>query len=246
MTIFRIITLASIALAGVAASVVVQHETQIKFRERDALMREQDQQLAALAAEHQRLSNLVSHANSAPPIDHVAELAKLRREVEALKKQTNDLGRQWGQSVESRPSRPASSLTSHTPEYYEQLRQMADSKSTEARDLGAAFQEYAMDHQNQSPSSLDQLAPYLAKENRTLSGTNRFEIVYSESLDNLQGIPWGSVAVVRELQPWPGPDGKLTRVYGMLGGIGQMVGPDFQSWEALHVISSPTGGQSGQ
>ncbi|MGA2174644.1 MAG: hypothetical protein ABSH38_06640 [Verrucomicrobiota bacterium] len=248
MTKLRIISLASIALAGVAAALVIQYKSQVKFRERDALMRQQDQQLAALTAEHQRLSNLVAQAQSAPPEDHTAELAKLRRAAEALKKQTNDLGRQWGKSHESRPSQPASSPASHTPEYYEQLHQMAGSKPTEARDLAGAFQNYAMDHQNQSPSNLDQLAPYLAKENRTLSGSNQFEIVYSGSLDNLQGIPWGSVAVVREQQPWPGPDGRMMRVYGMMGGIGQIVGSDdnLQSWEAKHVISSPTVGQSGQ
>jgi hypothetical protein len=130
---------------------------------------------------------------------------------------------------------------SYTPEYYEQLYQMAGSKPTEARDLGAAFQSYAMDHQNQSPSNLDQLAPYLAKENRSLSGSNQFEIIYQGSLDNLQGIPRESVAVVREQQPWPGPDGKMRRLYGMMGGVGQIVEADdnFQSWEAKHVISPP-------
>jgi len=88
----------------------------------------------------------------------------------------------------------------------------------------------------------------LAKENRSLSGSNQFEIIYQGSLDNLQGLPSESVAVVREQQPWPGPDGKMTRLYGMMGGIRQMVASDdnFQSWEAKHVISPPPVNQSGQ
>ncbi len=75
----------------------------------------------------------------------------------------------------------------------------------------------------------------------TLSGTNQFEIIFQGSLDQLDGIPWGSIAVVRETQPWLTPDGRPTRVYGMIGGSGQTVTSDdnFQSWEAEHVISPP-------
>jgi hypothetical protein len=248
MTKLKIVSLAGVAVAGMAASLMIQHKSQVTFRERDATMRQQDQQIAALTVEHQRLSNLVAQANSAPPDDHTAELAKLRRASEALKKQTNDLARKWGKSHETQPSGPASNPKSDTPEYYKQLHQMAGSKPMEARDLGLAFQEYARDHQNQSPSNLDQLVPYLAKNNRALSGSNQFEIIYQGSLDNLQGIPWHSVAVVREQQPWPGPDGRMTRLYGMMGGVGQAVASDdnFQSWEAKHVFSSPGAGQAGQ
>lgn len=233
---FKILVLVSLA-AAVVASLVIRHKSEVKFRERDVLLQQQDQQLAALTARHEQLSNLVAQA-SASLEDHSAEVIKLRREAEALKQQTNDLGRA---GEKSHKSRVALSPDSYTPEYYEQLYQMAGSKPTEARDLGAAFQSYAMDHQNQSPSNLDQLAPYLAKENRSLSGSNQFEIIYQGSLDNLQGIPRESVAVVREQQPWPGPDGKMRRLYGMMGGVGQIVEADdnFQSWEAKHVISPP-------
>ena len=99
------------------------------------------------------------------------------------------------------------------------------------------------------PQTSIKLIPTLARENRSLSENQvDFEIVYQGSLDDVQGIPWGSVAVIREQQPWPGPDGRMVRIYGMMGGAGQTVESDdnFQSWEAQHVISPPKAGQSGR
>jgi hypothetical protein len=248
MTTLQTVSLASLVLAGVAASLMIQHNSGVKFRERDALVRQQDEQLAALSAEQQRLSNMVTQANSTPPVDHSVELARLRREAEALKKQTNEMGGQLAASVASRPSQPsqpAPAPQSHTPEYWEQLHQMAGAKATDARNLATAFIFYASDHQNQCPSSFDQVASYLAKKERSLSGSNQFEILYQGSFDNLQGVPRGEVAVVRDQQTWAGPDGKMMRVYGMADGSGQMVGSDdnFQAWEAKHVISPPKAGQ---
>jgi hypothetical protein len=248
MTKLKIMSIAAIAITGAAASLMIQSKSQVKFRERETLLQQQDKQLAALTAEHEHLSNLVAHADNAPPEDHTAELAKLRSEAEALKKQTNDLSRQLEKSRESRPSQPTPIQESRTPEYWEQLHEMAGSKATDARNIASAFNYYASDHQGQCPSNLDQIAPYLAKENLSLSGTNQFEIVYQGSLDNLKGLPIGTIAVIRDQQTWVGPDGKMMRVYGMAGGVGQIVASDdnFQSWEAQHVISPPKAGQSGQ
>jgi hypothetical protein len=249
MTKFTIISITSIAIAGTAASLIIHYQSQSKLQAGDALLQEQSNQLAALTVEHRRLSNLVARASSGRADDHMAELARLRTEGEALKKQTNDLGQRLKTNHVSQPPQPASSLESHPPEYYEQLRQMAGSKPLETRDLGRAFGDYASDHQNQSPTSLDQLAPYLAKLNSSLSGTNQFEFLYQGSLDKLQGLPWGSVAVIREKQTWPGPNGEMMRVYGFPGGLSQMMDESsagFQSWAAQHVISSPKAGQSGQ
>lgn len=248
MTKLKIISIAAIAIAGAAAALMIQHKSQVRFREREAWLQQQDKQLAGLTAENRRLSNLVAHADSVPPEDHTAELAKLRSEAEALKKQTNDLGRQLEKSPEpqSLPSAPAPET--HTPEYWEQLHQTAGGKTTDAIRLALGFWNYASDHQDQCPSNLDQIAPYLAKEKLSLSGTNQFEIVYQGSRDQLKGLPIGTVAVIRDRQTWVGPDGKMMRVYGMAGGVGQIVASDdnFQSWEAQHIISPPKAGQSGQ
>jgi len=239
---FKIISIAAIAIVGATVSLLIQSKSQVKYREREALLRQQDEQLTALTEEHERLSSLAANANNVPPDEHKAEMAKLRNEAEALKKQTNDLGtRQLKDSREPRPSRIAPTPESHTPEYWEQLHQMAGRKGTDARDLATAICSYAFDHQGQCPSNLDQIADYLAKEKVSLSGTNQFEIVYQGSLDKLQGVPRGTVAVIRDQQTWEGPEGKMMRVYGMANGAGQTVGSDdnFRSWEAKHIIRPP-------
>jgi hypothetical protein len=219
---------------------MIQHQSQAKFRAQEALLQEQRSRLEALTAEHERLSNLVPRASSLPTEDHSAELARLRGEAEALKKQTNELGRPLAGSHDSHPSQPPPKLAHHTPEYYEQMHQMAGARTRDAMNLGRAFGNYAFDHKQQAPASLDQLAPYLAQENLALSGTNQFEIIFQGSLDTLEGLPWGSVAVIREQQPWPGPDGKMMKVYAFPDGHSQMVQSDyFQSWEAQHVIAPP-------
>ena len=131
------------------------------------------------------------------------------------------------------------------PEYYAQLHQLAGAKARDARNLAQAFLMYASDHGSQFPPTLDQVGPYLRKQNLSLSGTNEFEIVYSGSLDELKKIPSGSVAVVRDRQTWLAPSGKTARVYGMANGAGQIVesDDDFRSWEAEHILPSPTAGR---
>jgi hypothetical protein len=65
---------------------------------------------------------------------------------------------------------------------------------------------------------LDQIAPYLRKEHRSLTGTNEFEIVYEGSLDELTNIPLRSVVLMRERQAWLAPSGKWARVYLLADG----------------------------
>jgi hypothetical protein len=244
----KIILASALAVAGVAASLLVAHKNQVSLRARDALLRRQDQQLADLISEQQRLSNLVSRATAPKDDDHTAELLKLRAQAEALRKQTNELARQSEQRHRSSSSQPAAVADTHTPEYWEQLHKIMGAKGTDARNLSAAFREYASDHQGQAPRSLDDMAAYLAKPQWSLSGTNQFEIVYHGSLADLDGLPVGQVAVVREQQTWLTPDGKVAREYGMSGGIGQVVASDdnFQAWEAKHIIPPPDGGKSGR
>jgi hypothetical protein len=171
------------------------------------------------------------------------ELQKLRSRAEALRKQTNELGKQLAENRRSLPSQTASRPLPHSPEYYEQLHQMAAVKPTEARNLATAFRMYASDHQNQVPSNLDQAAPYL-RDGMSLTGTNEFDIIYQGSLDELKNIPLSSVALIRSRQIWLGPSGKMTRVYGLADGSGQIVESDdnFQSWEEEHIIP-PAAGQ---
>jgi hypothetical protein len=241
MTICKLISVAALALSAAAVSVVIQHESQTKLRAGDVLLREQSNQLAALTVAHERLSNLLAKPNSAPADDHAAELARLRNEVEALQKQANELDQAPPKSLESRLARRPPGAPSLPTDFDDATTQERHRQMLGARDLGTAFLMYATDHQNQAPSTFDQMAPYLAERNLSLPQPNQFEIVYQGSLDRLEGVPFGSVAVVRGQKSWTDPNGKVSRAYGFLDGHGQMVGTDdhFQSYDAMHVISPP-------
>jgi len=175
MTKFKIILIGAIAIAGPTASLMIQHEAQIRLRENDAVLRQQDNQLTELAAEHQRLSNRLAQANS-PPSDHrMAELAKLRSEAMALRKQANELGKQLAENRRSRPSliHPRSRSNTHafpgmvsvvsdsnSEEYAKQLDRMTYDKMGDVRNLSSAVRKYTREHQGEFPSSFDQAAPY--------------------------------------------------------------------------------------
>ena len=238
MTKFKIIALITLGVASMAAALMIHQRSEAAIQDRAALLQQQGQQLADLKAEQQHLSDLVARAANPRVEDHAAELAKLRSQAESLRKQTNELVAQSKLRLTPRPLHPPSNSETHSPEYWEQMRQAQESKSTEARDIAVAMTIYAWAHQKQFPSSLDQLP----KDSRVLSGTNQFEIVYQGSLDQLDGLPLGSIAIVREIQPRLMPFyGNAARVYGMANGSSQVVTSDdnFQSWEAEHVISPP-------
>jgi len=240
VTKFKISLIGAVAIASVVSSLVIQQRTNVKLREKEDVLRQQDSHLAELDAERQRLSNLVVQATNAPTNDQMIELQKLRSRAEALRKQTNELGKQLAENRRSRPPHASVKENLHPPEYWEQLHQMAGGKPIDARNLAMALRMYADDHQNQVPSNLDQVAPYLRK-GISLTGTNEFDIVYQGSLGDIKNIPLNSVALVRSRQTWLAPSGKVTRVYGLADGSGRIVESDdnFESWEAEHIIPPP-------
>jgi hypothetical protein len=232
MTKLQVSLASAMAIAGLAASLVVERRAQLKLGEKDDILRQQSTQLAELAAERQRLSNLLDGAKRSPAGDQLGELQRLRNEVVGLWKQNKELEKK---QQENRRSQAALGQ-SHPPEYWQQLHQRAGGKPKDAVILGSIFLKYARTHQGQFPSSFDQVTPLLKEPG--LTGTNEFEIVYHGSLDQLTNAPLQSVAVIRDRQSWQAPSGKMAKVYGMLGGVGQIVESDdnFQAWEAEHII----------
>ncbi len=177
MTKFQIIVIGVIALAGGTASLVIQHAAQVKGHENGAVLQQQDSELVELTAEHLRLSNLVAQANSSPAGDQSAEFSKLRAEAEALRKQTNELGKQLAENRWSRQShtRPRSRSDTHyfvgmvsvvsdstSEEYANQLNRMThrDGKMGDVLNLSSAVRKYASEHQGEYPTNFDQAAPY--------------------------------------------------------------------------------------
>ena len=253
-------------MAGMTSSLVIQHQAQVKLHEIDAVLRQQDNQLAVLVPELQRLSNLVVQANSSPPEnrtageDRTAELMKLRAEAETLRKQANDLGKQRTDSRQPRPSQrlPGPGPHAHTvagvsvvsdsdsEEYAKQLDQMASEnrKMADARNLSRGLRWYAPAHEGEFPSTFDQAAPYFY-EDQEPPRTSEFEMVFQGSRNELTNVPMGAVVLIRERQAWPTPRGKRARIYVMVSGEVSVVEADdnFKSWEAQHLIPPPSAGQ---
>jgi hypothetical protein len=255
MTKLKFIFAASIALAAVLTSLLVQIHHQAKRRENDAVLRQQWNQLAELSAEKQRLSNFVAQAQTKNGMfeDRTAELAKLRAEAETLRKQMNQRAKQL---EENRRLAGAQFFSQGDYNLLEHNREHAitfaggpreSGKLNDARALTAAVRMHADKHQGEFPLNLDEVSPYLPKPletnsppwaNAPLTGTNDFEIVYQGSQSDLTNIPLRRVVLIRERQPWLNSDGKWARVYGYADGAASSVESDdnFRSWEAQHVI----------
>src|SRR6266487_5632081 len=227
---------ATVAISA-AIALFIHQNARVKMRENQAALRQQESQLNQLLAEQQRLSNQVAEAKNSTN-SQLSELAKLRNQAQALQEQTNKLGIQVKSNRQLRTSQRAVAAESRPPEYYKELFRVAGAKPIDGRNLSTALFTYALDHEGRFPSSLDQVAKELS-----LSGTNKFDIIYHGSLDELKGIPRGSVAVIRERQTWIAPSGKRARVYGMADGRSDIIesDDDFKAWEAEHIISAPAG-----
>src|ERR1700722_6751733 len=128
----KTVVLTLLVAASVVASALIHHGGNTVVLDRDALLRRQSQQLADLQTEQWRLSNLVARATNIPAANRSAELAKLRAEAEALRKQTNELSKHPVLHPPLQSARSASPSENHTPEYWKQFHQAAGTKSTEA------------------------------------------------------------------------------------------------------------------
>ncbi len=238
----------TLLLATIAASLVVTlflfRTAQVKLRENDKTVLWQDEQVAGLMAEQERMSNQWVAAGSATR-NQESELARLRRLAQALQVQTNELANNLARQRPMQVSPTAAKREPRPPEYYDELHRRAGGKTRDAVNLSQVFTRYASDHQGRFPSSLDQTTTYLQRDNLPLSGTNQFEILYHGSIDDLKGIPGGAVALFRDRQTWLAPSGKPARVYGLANGSSQIVesDDDFKTWEAEHVFSSSAASQ---
>jgi len=225
------------------ASLVIQHRAEVKIREKEQASRQQDNQSAALAAEHERVSSVVAQAKSSPPDGQQCELQKLRIEVELHRKQIYELEMKLEPARQARIALVASERPA--PKYGKQRDEMVAGKIKDASSLSEAIEHYLANHQDQFPSSLDQLAPYLHKKHLSLTGTNEFGLVYTGTYARSTNIPVQGVAVFRERQAWLAPSGKWARLYVTADGHRHIVESDdnFQAWEAEHIFPPPSAGQ---
>jgi len=101
MTKVQACVVGAIHIACVAIPVAVQHQSSNQLREDNQALR---QQVAQLAAENERLSNLVAQANSSRTLanEQPGEILRLRGEVGVLRQQMNEAERLLGENRQLR------------------------------------------------------------------------------------------------------------------------------------------------
>ena len=81
------------AVVGATIWLGVEHQSRLRLGEQNKVLRQQFDQMASLAAENERMSNLVAKASrsQALPDDQSRELLRLRGEVGVLRQQSKEL-----------------------------------------------------------------------------------------------------------------------------------------------------------
>jgi RNA polymerase sigma factor (sigma-70 family) len=224
----------AVVVAGVATSSVVQYQARARLRAQDGSLQQQSEQLAQLAADNQRLSNVVAQEDSSR--GQLSQLPKLRAEAESLRRQTSGLAvlraenRRLQQRPDTRPKTP-----------------LAEQEENVAKlNLGfhwlAALRNYAEKHGGQFPTTLDQAASFLPDKAKAESsrGAVEFEILYHGTQDAMTNFADG--IVLREKQPRQTSDGKWVRIYGFADGHTQARASDdgnFDAYEKQHLVGPP-------
>jgi RNA polymerase sigma factor (sigma-70 family) len=95
MTKLKLGIIGTVVLAGVATPLLLQHQAQVELRDENQSLRQLVDQLNPLAAENERLSNLLAQANRSPAFAPIQsnELLRLRGEVARLRDDAKELAR---------------------------------------------------------------------------------------------------------------------------------------------------------
>jgi uncharacterized protein YigA (DUF484 family) len=241
-------SLAAIAVGlGVGTALWFQHRSVQVLREENRALRAQLAALTQLAEENQRLSNRVAKADRSLSEGELAELNRLRGEVGALRRQSNDLAQLRGQARQApaaavRPAAPAEEEAAAQEERAMNLLRLQDAKS-----LLLAMHMHASDNQGGFLGDFSQLAPYVGSLGK--EKTDAFELVYRGRLDELgkrTSLGPDSVIVVREREPRPTRDGRWARAYGFADGHSEVhvqADSNFDPWERPRMVPVAPAGE---
>ncbi len=175
-----------------------------------------------------------------------AELAALRREHERLSREIARMEHERSQREAAKGAigdyaEGAAGLFLSVPadtlkEQNQRVEGLAPRKLT-ARLIGSAVRRYARNHEGEIPSRLEEAVPY-ASDPIPEGALNDFEMVFQGNTADLEKIPHGAVALLREREPWPISDGRLGRIYIMMAGNVWVVESEsqFVEWEANHIV----------
>jgi hypothetical protein len=234
MTTLKKTLIATLVVASIATPLVVYTKSAAKQRAAEASLRQQGDELTDQQAEHERLSGLAGSTANAK--DRSADLARLRAEAEALRKQTNTLPRV---RAENRRLQAAADLPDVEPSEAE--KQEVNVKMTASKNWAIASFLYSRKNQGQFPPTIEQAAAFYPGKGSaaTNSTTDQFEVVYQGSLTALTKPQ--DVIVVRQKEALPYGN-RWAKVYGYGDGHVEMhvqAESDFDAWEKQHLAVAP-------
>lgn len=229
--------LLTITVLAAAAIGLIQHFQLSKLREDNDSLR---QQVGQLSSETERLTNGVPQNPNAAPNNQVSDLLRLRGEVAALRKQTNELSKLRAENGRMRASlanaQPNNQSTEAEPPPTEEQRESV-SRMHDSRAYILAMLLHAGDNQGRLATNLDQVVPYYPRD-QALSGTNQFDIVFQGSPQGLTNT--AAIILLRERQPRQRSDGSWSRTYGFLDGhseIHKAADGNFEVYEREHLFA---------
>jgi hypothetical protein len=165
-------------------------------------------------------NSLETNKSAAPPSTAAsadsAELLRLRAEVAALRKQTNELSRVRAENLKMREAltlaKTAPTTQGEPPSDAERAQAIA--RLNDSRIYALALLMHVQDNQRFA-TNMEELAPYLGTGNPP-TGTNEFDIMFQGARNDVTNS--SGTILVREHQPHQRADGRWTRAYGFLDG----------------------------
>lgn len=231
-------------MAGLGASLIIQHQAQATLQEQRATLQQQARQL-------QEGEKSASSSDSNEPLQSANlkdDLARLRREVELLHSQTNSLAALQQENRRLQEARK-------TPlQLVEDSKEQGLLRLNYTRDWMLAFRKFAQDHNGQVPSSFDQAEPLLASSAtaETNLSSEQFDIVYQGTLNAISNA--ANIILMREKHAWSDYSGqRWLRAYGFADGHSEIhiirgvsnpadaarVDVEPEAWEKQHLASPP-------
>jgi hypothetical protein len=217
---FKLGVIGTLAVVAVASLFVMQHQALIKSREENRTLQQQLDELAKLAEDHRRLSNLVAQTDSRRGLaeEQFGELLKLRGEVGRLRQANNasaDLEREIQQLRPLAAAKQAKELSLVT------MKAM--------QELGRAARAFLADHGDQFPTNFSQFHDLLPAKLPGDLPLDAFEFVPSPAKEDSN--PY--LLLFRERLPRQ-TDGKWARVYCHAdGSVVERISEDgnYDKWE---------------
>ena len=235
--------ISALVVAGAAATLVIQHQAQVKMREENGLLQ---QQIAQLQTDNESLSNRLTMAGDSQklPEEQFNELLKLRGEVGILRQQINQFKKMRDEQVQrnQEAGKLASVNKANLDDALTEGKFNADEIHgvSNVKQISLAIRIFAGDNANQCPTNFDQLANEFGSTNLMAFAQSEVEILNSQTPNLNETYP--QAVQLRERTARKDMEGNWRRIYGFADGsvhVAVSLDGDFDAWEKANTYSPP-------